>query len=67
MFRKKLKLSDLKNIIDEDTEVGLIDKTEKGLPVIDSWGNWVNKELKTLNVRVLKMESCGFLLLVLDI
>ncbi|MDO5549291.1 MAG: hypothetical protein Q4F79_12505 [Eubacteriales bacterium] len=62
-----MKLKDLEKIIAADSDVGLIDKTESGIPIVDTWGHWINGGLKTLDVPVLKIVSYGYILLVLDV
>lgn len=61
-----MKLKDLEYVITPDTDVGITDRT-KQLPLVDSWERWTNGGLKTLDVNVLSISSCGYLLIVLDI
>lgn len=61
-----MKLKDLAYIITPDSEVGITDRTRQ-LPFVDSWGKWINGGLKTLDVNILSISSCGYLLIILDI
>lgn len=61
-----MKLKDLEHVITPDSEVGITDRT-RSLPFVDSWSNWTNSGLKTLDVNVLSISSCGYLLIILDI
>lgn len=60
-------LNDLRNVIPEICRVGITDRDQSGLPYVDTWENWINGRLKTLDVKVLQIESAGYLLLTLDI
>lgn len=60
-------LEDLKDIIPKDCEVGLMDKAETDLPLVDTWGNWIDGGLKRLDVEILEISSAGYLLIRLNI
>lgn len=62
-----MKLYELKDIILKEEDVGITDKLESDMPFVDSWENWINGGLKTLDVDVLRIESQGYLLIVLNI
>lgn len=59
-------LKDLKDVISEESDVGLSDINSDDLPMVDTWGNWIN-ELKTLDVEVARISSCAYILLELRI
>lgn len=59
-------LKDLKDVISEESDVGLSDINSDDLPMVDTWGNWIN-ELKTLDVEVERISSCAYILLELRI
>lgn len=61
-----IKLKDLEYVITPDTSVGITDRARQ-LPLVDSWGSWTKGGLKTLDVKVLSISSCGYLLIILDI
>ena len=61
-----MKIEDIKDIIPCDCRVGVTDRERKELPFVDSWGNWKNGRLKTFDVEILQITTCGYLLLVLD-
>lgn len=62
-----MKLKDLENVIETDCEVGLTDKTQSDFPFVDTWNNWIHSGLQTLDVDILSISSCGYLLIILDI
>ena len=62
-----MKLSDLKDIISPECKVGLIDKQETEIPIVDTWGSWIKGGLKTMGVNVCRIDTAGYLLLVLDL
>ena len=62
-----MKLKDLKDIIPEDCNVGLTDKEQSDLPFVDTWNNWKHGRLKTMDVNIVEISSCGYLLIRLDI
>lgn len=62
-----MKLRDLKDIISPDCKVGLTDRQETEIPIVDTWKNWINGGLKTLDVDVCRIDTVGYLLLVLDL
>lgn len=62
-----MKLKDLKDVIPYNQKVGITNRTKQEIPLIDSWKNWKNGGLKTLDVKVFEITTCGYLLLVLDV
>ena len=62
-----MKLTDLKSIIPKDQDVGLAAIGEDVLPIVDTWENWINGGLNTLDVEVNSISSCGYLLLELKL
>lgn len=62
-----MKLTDLKSIIPKDQDVGLSAIGEDVLPIVDTWENWINGGLNTLDVEVNSISSCGYLLLELKL
>ena len=62
-----MKLIDLKDIISKDSDVGFTVVDYDDLPIVDTWGNWINGGLKTLDVEVTKISSCAYILLELKI
>lgn len=60
-------LNDLKTVIPKNCKVGITDRDNSDLPYVDTWENWINGGLKTLDVKVLQIESAGYLLITLDI
>lgn len=62
-----MKLKDLKNVIPGNCDVGLTDKEQSDLPFVDTWNNWMNGGLKTMDVDVIEISSCGYLLIRLDV
>lgn len=62
-----MKLIDLKDIISKDSKVGITAKEYEDLPIVDTWENWINRRFKTLDVEVLSISSCAFILLELKI
>lgn len=62
-----MKLVDLRNVIEKDCEVGLLDEAESDLPVVDTWNNWINGGLKTLDVEIKSIRAEAYLILVLRI
>lgn len=63
----KIKISDLKDIISEDSNVGITAPDYGGFPLVDTWGNWINGGFKTLDVEVTRITSCAYILLELKI
>lgn len=63
----KIKLSDLKDIISEDSDVGITAPDYHDLPIVDTWGNWINGGFKTLDVEVTRISSCAYILLELKV
>lgn len=62
-----MKLYELKDIIPKEQNVGFNDKDCNDIPFVDKWGNWINGSLKTLDVEILSLQTCGFLLIILNI
>lgn len=62
-----MKLTDLKSIIPKDQDVGIAAIGEDVLPIVDTWENWINGGLNTLDVEVNSISSCGYLLLELKL
>lgn len=62
-----MKLTDLKDIIPKDQDVGLEAIGEDVLPIVDTWENWIDGGLNTLDVEVNSISSCGYLLLELKL
>lgn len=62
-----MRLSDLKDLISEDSSVGLVSINSNNLPLVDTWGNWINKRLKTLDIEVCRISSCASILLELNV
>lgn len=58
-----MKLIDLKDIISKDSTVGITAPDYNDLPIVDTWENWINGGLKTLDVEVISISSCAFILL----
>ena len=63
----KIKLSDLKDVISEDSDVGITAEDYDDLPIVDTWGNWINGGFKTLDVEVTRITSCAYILLELKV
>lgn len=63
----KIKLSDLKDVISEDSDVGITAEDYDDLPIVDTWGNWINVGFKTLDVEVTRITSCAYILLELKV
>lgn len=63
----KIKLSDLKYIISKDSKVGITSEDYDDLPIVDTWGNWINGGFKTLDVEVTRITSCAYILLELKV
>lgn len=61
-----MKLYELEDIIPKYERVGFSDKDYNDIPFVDTWGNWIDGGLETLDVEVLRIQSCGFLLIILD-
>lgn len=62
-----MKLIDLKDIISKDSTVGITAVDYDDLPLVDTWENWINGGLKTLDVDVTRISSCAYILLELKI
>lgn len=62
-----MKLADLKDVISKDSTVGITAPNYDDLPIVDTWGNWINGGFKTLDVEVISISSCAFILLELRI
>lgn len=62
-----MRLIDLKNIISKDSTVGITAPDYNDLPILDTWENWINGGLKTLDVEVTKISSQACILLELKI
>lgn len=60
-------LEDLKDIIPKDCEVGLVDKAETDLPLVNMRENRISVGLKTLDVEILDISSVGYLFIRLNI
>ena len=63
----KIKLSDLKDVISEDSDVGITAEDYDDLPIVDTWGNWINGGFKTLDVEVTRITSYAYILLELKV
>ncbi len=62
-----MKLIDLEVLIPAEEDVGMVAIGEDSLPIVDTWENWLNGGLKTLDVEISKISSCGYLLLELKV
>lgn len=62
-----MKLIDLKNIITKDSTVGITAVDYDGLPIMDTWENWINGGFKTLDMEVKSISSQACILLELKI
>lgn len=62
-----MKLIDLKDVIDKNCDVGLLDEEESNLPFVDTWRNWINGGLKTLDIEIVSITASAYLIITLRI